>query len=84
VVDPDRPISAAECGAGEVFTCMAARLSDGSEIRVNCECRPILPDDPHCPCPMTMKVCHPQPPQDLEECADGEHVCGCAITCILK
>lgn len=84
-VDPDRPEGPSDCEDGELFACVAAWLSDGSEVRVNCECVPLPPDDEPCPCPSTTGTsCAAEPPFEREACAAGESVCSCALTCILK
>jgi hypothetical protein len=85
-VDTERPKSPDDCEPGEVFACIAVNLSlELSQAHLNCECIPVPPEPSLCPCPTVSEGSNPVPLDTTgEECSEGTHLCGCAVTCILK
>jgi hypothetical protein len=78
-VNPARPRSANDCGAGQVFSCLTGELN-GETGLFNCACLPRTADVP-CPCPSSGLGCNAS---YSSKCSDVQVHCSCAYTCILK
>ena len=64
-VEPQRPKSQADCGAGEQLNCDLAIDASGAQLLVNCECRPSAGDGTSCGTCTSPQIC------------GTANVCGC-------
>jgi hypothetical protein len=79
VRDVTRPTSQAECGDGQVFTCLQGYLGQET-VLFNCACSPT--PSAGCACPEVLDNCGAR--LESPTSCGATSVCGCAITCILK
>jgi hypothetical protein len=76
-VELDRPRSASDCAAGELFTCVLAMTRSSELVLVNCYCEPA---DGSCFNCTNLEVYHGEPAY----CDGVRKICACAYTGILR
>ena len=76
-VEPERPRSAADCAAGELFTCVLAVTPSGELTLVNCYCEPSPSSCSDC---SNLSGLH----GGSAYCDGVRKICACAYTGILR